>query len=190
MNNLPVWPEIEETLFNVGKIAIMRFAKEHPQELCSFFAYAWMVIDGDFSICFDTSSNALRAAKANEHEAMERRERMLGGTQAWRNARYFLTNPHIVDYTSDIDLFAYPLYEHVQIDSWNAFATNEALPKNRSKEDTYLEGNVQLIIWKVFERLIKEELFNFLSLASPFRLGYQFHDQELVVLRILNWPKV
>lgn len=26
------------------------------------------------------------------------------------------------------------------------------------------------------------------SLQSLYAFGYQFHDQELVVLRILNWP--
>lgn len=29
----------------------------------------------------------------------------------------------------------------------------------------------------------------FVRRNTPFRVGYQFHDQELVVLRILNWPK-
>jgi hypothetical protein len=32
----------------------------------------------------------------------------------------------------------------------------------------------------VIERLIANEAFNQLSLASPFRVGYQYHDEALV----------
>jgi hypothetical protein len=188
MQTFPNWQEIEEALFGMGKMAIARFAQEHSNEFCSFFAYAWTIVDGDFSICLDILSNALQAARESEQAAIEQRMQMLRGTQSWRNAHYFLTNLSIIDYASGVDLFTYPRYEHVQVDGWNAFATNEALPKSQSREDTYLEGNVRLVIWRVLEGLLEERLFDSLLLASPFRVGYQFHDQKLVVLRILNWP--
>lgn len=189
MKNPLDWREIEEALFETGKSAILKFSKEHKGELCSFLAYAWTVVDGDFSICFDTQSNARRIARENEQEVITQRKLMLGGAQSWKNAHYFLTNPLIVDYASGVDLFAYPIYEQVWIDNWNAFAANEALPKSQNGQDTYLEGNVRLIIWKVLERLIEANLFDSLALSFPFRLGYQFHGQEITVLRILNWPE-
>ena len=51
-----------------------------------------------------------------------------------------------------------------------------------------MEGNLRIVLWKAIERLIASDAFAPLCLASPFRVGYQLHERELVVLRILNWP--
>lgn len=55
--------------------------------------------------------------------------------------------------------------------------------------DDYAEGNTRIVLWRVIERLIESNAFGQLPLASPFRLGYQMHDDALTVLRILNWPQ-
>jgi hypothetical protein len=57
-------------------------------------------------------------------------------------------------------------------------------------EDDYIDGNVQIVLRKVIERLIAGEGFASLHLSSPFHADYQFHEKELVVLRILNWPTI
>lgn len=68
-------------------------------------------------------------------------------------------------------------------------SANESDFQSQVWEEGYLEGSTRLVFWKVLERLIDSGLFSHLHLSSPFRVGYQFHDQELIVLRILNWPK-
>lgn len=52
MVNAPNWEEIEETLFVKAQTAILQFATEYPDEVCSFFVFAWIPVEGDFSICF------------------------------------------------------------------------------------------------------------------------------------------
>ncbi len=55
-------------------------------------------------------------------------------------------------------------------------------------EDNYIDGNVQIVLWKAIERLIANEAFASLHLSAPFHVGYQLHTDSLVVLRVLNWP--
>lgn len=183
------WKDIEETLFSEAKAAIFRFAEEHSGEICSFFAFAWMIVDGDFSICLDTFSNAQRRARDNERTAIEDREQFLGGKHAWGSAHSFLAEPRIVDYAPAVDLFAYAPYADIFFEDWEAFASNESVPKSRAWEEGYIMGSTRLVLWRVLERLIDGDIFACLHLSSPFRVGYQFHDQELIVLRILNWPQ-
>jgi hypothetical protein len=45
-------------------------------------------------------------------------------------------------------------------------------------------------MWRVAEQLAAEDAFAPLTMASPFLLGYSIHDQEEVILRLLNWPKL
>jgi hypothetical protein len=44
-------------------------------------------------------------------------------------------------------------------------------------------------MWRVAERLVSEDAFAPLLLASPFMVGYSVHDQEEAILRLLNWPR-
>ncbi|HLG61780.1 MAG TPA: hypothetical protein VKY19_07595 [Ktedonosporobacter sp.] len=189
MVSRPDWNDIEETLFLRGKDAILQFATEHPTEVCSFFAYAWMPIEGNFSLCFDTFDHALQMAKENEQSAIATRKMMFEQKQAWKYALYYSTQPRIVDYAPGIDLFAYASYVDVSFHGWEEFFNSAQYPKSLDHEDDYLEGNVRLVIWKVLERLIEGDFFSHLRLSLPFRVGYQFYDQELIVLRILNWPQ-
>lgn len=184
------WEEVEQTLFNGGQAALLRFATEHSDEICSFFAFAWMIVDGDFSVCLDTLSNARSRAREHEREAIESRKKILRGENAWRSARSLLTEPKIVTYAPAADLFAYAPYANIFLEDWEAFSNFESTPKSQAWEEGYLEGNTRLVLWRVLERLIDSDTFSHLRLSSPFHVGYQFHDQELVVLRILNWSKV
>lgn len=127
---LPNWKDVEEILFTRGKAAILQFAAEHPDEICSFFAYAWMPPAGDFSICFDRWNNAIRAAKEYEQYIITQRNKMLGQDWSWRSAHYFSTADRIVEYAPAIDLFAYSLYMDVWFDGWVEFLESDQYPQS------------------------------------------------------------
>ena len=71
---------------------------------------------------------------------------------------------------------------------WTTFFDSESYPEQVPGEDDYLAGNTRIVLWKVLERLIQEQVFSQLNMAPLFRLGHQLYEKELVVLRILNWP--
>lgn len=97
--------------------------------------------------------------------------------------------PRVTDYSPDIGYFAYHMYADLNFPELAGFKESETYPQKRNAvEDDYIEGHVRIILWKVIERLIASDTFSQLHLASPFRVGYEFHDGDLLVLRILNWP--
>jgi hypothetical protein len=187
---LPDWQDLEHQLFEQSKAGILHCAAEHPETLCSFFAYDANPIYGGFYLCFDTPENALEVAQRREQEAMKRRAQMLTREESWRHANYFLTDPKITDYSPNVGYFAYHAYVEIEFERLNDLHFNDGYPEDKEHEDNYSEGNGQLMMWRVLEWLIDEKVFASLRPASPFRLGYQLHDDELVVLRILNWPEV
>lgn len=182
------WQHIEHHLFEESKRIISAFAREYPEIVCSFFAFDADPCYGYFHVCFDSYENSVQAAKQNEQEAIDRRKNMLQGTTAWKHAKYFSSDPRVTDYSPDVGYFAHHMYQEVSFQEMEDLGRSDDYPQREEHEDDYLEGNTRIVLWKVIERLIADHAFDQLHLTSPFRVGYQLHDQELVVLRILNWP--
>lgn len=185
----PNWEMVEETLFEKGKSIIEQFAQEHSNITCSFFACMADPFSGEFAFCFDTPENAAYEAMKRELSVLGQRQvarERLGRAEAWRYARAY-TMSSLPDYAPDVALFQYPLYTRLAF-NWREFSESEAYPEQQEGQDSYLEGHTRLIICEVMDRLIKERIFVHLHMTSPFRTGYQFHDEPLNVLRLLNWP--
>lgn len=183
------WQQMEDGLFQQSKQAIERFAYEHMQEQCSFLAYGWMGDeDNSVYLCIDTPEQAIHSAQQVEQDALIQRSKLMGLREAWRVASSWLTEPKIIDYAPSVELFKYDSYMHFRLDNWDELINQKPYPEHKKWEDDYLYGNMQLLFWKCIERLINEHVLDMLKLASPFRLGYQFHEEDIVVLRILNWP--
>lgn len=180
------WLVIEDRLVALSDEAIARFGTEHPEEVCSFFAY-----DVDlpfFLVSFDTPANAVHVAQRTEQEAIERRAKMLAPPTAWQGAEQFSLQPPVLDYSYSTGYFAYHAFGNVKIDELEDLEFAEEYPPREEWADDYAEGNTRIVLWRVIERLIERNAFRRLRLASPCRLGYQMHDHALTVLRILNWP--
>jgi hypothetical protein len=181
------WQALEGLLFKRSQEAILRFATEYPKAICSFFAYDTNPIYGEFFVSFETAKHSLQQAQENEQQAMKRRTQMLSHPWSWRGARHFSAYPAVMEYTPSVGLFAHHMYELIQVSELDELSRSGAYPKGHETDDDYIEGNARIVLWKVIERLIASDAFSPLSLTSPFRVGYQFHDETLIVLRILNW---
>lgn len=184
------WQSLEERLFEQTCAIIEQFAAEHPDSLCSFFAYDIDQNAGYFLPSFDTPENALKQAQQNEQRAIERREKLLLQPWSWRTASITCKFPQITDYSPDIGYFAYHIYAEIDFPELAAFKESDMYPQPENEvDDDYIEGNIHIVLWKVIERLMAGKVFSQLRLSSPFRVGYQLHEKELLTLRILNWPQ-
>lgn len=183
------WQVIEDRLFEESRTTIVRFASEHPDTICSFFAYDVDLDAGYFLPSFDTPENAIHQAQRQEAWAIQTRNQMLNQAWSWRYASNPIKVPHVVSSSPDVGYFAYHMYAELHFPELIQLRENaDYPPKNNPIENDYVEGNVYILLWKVVERLIASHAFDRLSLASPFLIGYEFHEDELFVLRILNWP--
>lgn len=183
------WQAIEDRLFEGTQATIARFISEHPDVVCSFFAYDVDLDAGYFLPSFDTPENAIQQAQRQETWAIQTRNQMLNQVWSWRYARNPIQVPRVVSSSPDVDYFAYHMYTELHFPELVQLRERADYPsKNNVVENDYVEGNVYILLWKVVERLIADHAFDRLSLASPFSIGYQLHEDELRVLRILNWP--
>jgi len=186
------WQPIEDQLFECSRNAILRFAQEHATIKCSFFAYYADPTYGHFFLNFDTPENALEAAQEHEQDVRSRWYASLGEEEAWRYAETIMMRSGISDYGPDTSRFTYSRYDNITINELDALCCiqeHEDLELYIAVGEGYLEGNVSIVLWKVVERLVKNNMFSQLLLTSPFRVGFQFHEETIIVLRILNWPQ-
>lgn len=188
----PDWQEVEELLFEKGKEALLRFATEHSALKCSFFAYYTNPIAGEFKISFDTIQHALQQAREEELRTRQKRQKWWDSqytpTTAWHYARSYLDLPRLTDYSPEVGYFHFASHTTLTFENWTIFFDSDSYPERLPGIDDYLVGNTRVVLWKVIERLITEGTVFQMNLSPLFRLGYQFYDEELVVLRILNWP--
>lgn len=185
----PDWQAIEQKIFETGKDAIEQFAKEHSEVMCSFFACQADPLSGNFAFSFDTPENAAHEAIKRELMVHWHRKsiwKQPKRAEVWRYARTSVSSP-LFEYVPDTSLFQYPLYAKLAFD-WLEFRDGGAYPEWKEGQDHYLEGQTILVIWGVIERLIAEKVFVHLRMTSPFRVGYQFPEDTLVILHFLNWP--
>lgn len=183
------WDASDQKLYQASIAAIERFAREHPNdEVCCFFFDCDEPRYGHLFISFDTLENNIRSAKELERIAIENREKNLRGKLTWQWAEYQLTTPVLSPFNTDGGDFAFREFAEIQIAAWVNLA-QKGYPKGDENDDDYLESNVRLVLWRVTERLVADDAFAALKLASPFMVGYSIHDQEEVILRLLNWPK-
>src|SRR5579884_4289875 len=183
------WQTIEQAFYDRAKEVIEGFAGEHPGMLCSFFACFADPFSGTFAFCFDTPENA--AYEAMKHELMILRRKQttyerLGSTDAWRHARSSVNLP-LQSYPHTSDFFQYSSYAKLEF-HWREIADSRAYPQREEGQDNYLEGQTRWMICRVMDRLVADRVFEYLAMTSPFRLGYEFHEEGLTVLRLLNWP--
>jgi|SRR5579885_3664274 hypothetical protein len=116
---------------------------------------------------------------------------MLTQDWSWSIAHFILQTLRLTDYSPDMSYFTYPTYAQLDFQELCDLSESDNYPQRQNNiEDDYIDGNVQIVLRKVIERLIAGEGFASLHLSSPFHADYQFHEKELVVLRILNWPTI
>ena len=203
--NEPDWAADEELLYSKCGEAIARFSSEHPDEICSFLAFDSEPSYGYAIIALDTRENEIEESKQSQDHEIQNRIKQFAREDAWQKAHYAVGERQSYSHCRSTGGFAYAQYEHVEFEKWEDFLQDfmanlppEDAPEYREAESKaldlyikYLEGHAILIFWKVIERLIAEGGINKLNLASPFRFGYNFHDQGLItVVRIINWPSV
>src|SRR5216683_5733703 len=143
MPQAPNWRQVEDTLFEHGQAAIEQFAREHPNELCSFFAYHANPIAGRFAVCLDTYFNGIQEAMKYELVNIGQRQAYFKLKEGWRGAPQYTEVRRILAYTYDAALFHYAFYSEVSFDGWLAFFDNkEVYPQGRDEDEDYLTGNV------------------------------------------------
>ena len=184
----PDWQQSENVIFEKSCDSIRRFALEHPECVCSFFAY--MATSVYIDICLDSAQNGLSEAQKYQESWIGSRAKDLVTEDAWKIEQEYLARS-MFTHSGSVGDFEFNPFERVHFLDWETFRRSPCYPECQKDNDPdYLTGHVSLILWRVLERLHEAKIFQQLNLASPFRLGYEDYDdvRGLVVVRIMNWP--
>ncbi len=155
----PNWQEVETILFEKGKEAIERFATEHPDLLCSFFAYSADPLSGEFAISIDTQEHALRQAEKEELRVCQRRERRLHSPSAWRRAQLTIELPRLTEYSPLVDYFHFAFYSTTTFADWTTFLIVRATPNSCQEKMIILLGIPALSSGKCLNVSSKNRVF-------------------------------
>lgn len=182
-----IWKESDDRLYAAAVKAIAKFAKTNPSvQLRCFLFDCDAVRSGNIEISFDSAESNARAVKQLEAMAIEFRASNLVGDRSWTGARHQLTSPSVSPINIGSGDFDFPGFSNVAFPAWRRLAESGDYPTSLHYEDDYLDSNARLVMWRTAERLIAENAFGSLNLASPFAVGYSLHDEEAAILRLLN----
>jgi hypothetical protein len=181
------WSRSQDALHEKTTSALRTFAREHPEEEVSFFAYRADYCYGQVFLCLDTPRNARRRVKENHERIRATRKRLFDRPGGWDGARYFATrhSDRVIDYTYATGLFQFDAFAEVRFSDWEEYFRSE-----QYSEADQFENRVIVLFWKVLEQVAEDGVLREMRLASPFRTGFEFHDSDLglLVIQILNWP--
>jgi hypothetical protein len=178
----PDWTAAEVTLLERSAAVIRQFTEAHADEVFSTFAFT---VDSDYAgvaLNFDTLEHGLKEAQRAERYQIKHRNQLFAGERGWENARYYVAHQtNRVDDWNRRGSFKYELIAFVELPAWEDYF-------NGSEECPELEGRIIVSLWRVVDQLVSSGVFEGLRLSSCFRVAFAFHDDEMIPLRILNWP--
>jgi hypothetical protein len=178
----PDWQSAEDTLFTRSREIISQFVRDHPDEVFALFAYS---VDCDYTgvaLNFDTLENSILQTQREVRSRIAQRNQLFALDHGWKNARYYVASAttRTVDWNMRGE-WKYDLIAFVELPVWEEYFNN-------SEKAPQLEGRIIVAMWRVVERLVADQVFDGLQMSSPFRIAFSFHDDETIVLRLLNWP--
>jgi hypothetical protein len=181
--HLEAWKALEEHLFEKSRQVLLRFTRANETTMrSSCFAFYTALDDGFITFNFDTLQSAWEAAQEHERAQRARMYALLQWEEPSHAANWLRTKMAVIEYNPDPTSFTFAAYDQMSFDL-------EDLCDLATVEGDDLEGEMALLFWKVIEQLVKSGAFNQLSMTSPFRVGFAFHEQFLIVCRLLNWPQ-
>jgi hypothetical protein len=190
----PDWQAAEELLLERSQAIIRQFAQEHPGEVFSIFAYSVDSMYTGVGINFDTLTNSLRKAKAKQRYEINYRNQILASDRGWQDAQYLLKGRtrEIDDFNRD-GPWKYPVVAFVELVAWEQFFNRPGWDANAIDSDILakeLDGRISATLWRVVDRLLENHAFDGLQRAAPFHVLMGFHDEPMIVMRIVDWPIV
>lgn len=188
----PDWQTFQHRLRQACRDALDEYMAGDQRSPVAFFAVYVEVENGRVQIGLDTQDNACRQSARVEQEALAVRRKILQKTHAGMGPRRVTLRPPIRLYSPDFAHFDHPNLIAFEMPEWPVWLKSEHYPVGHTMTDP-----IRIAIWHVFETLIKEDAFDVLEQARPFRIGFQVlgphlsgrDESRLITLRLLNWPK-
>ena len=182
----PDWQSAEMRLYDACRDALASFSRENGSDVVSFFAFDTEPSAGQVILAFDTRENEVVQAKQTHDDAIAVQRLKGEAPGGFHTAKYYATRTPLTLHSSNTGDFAHAQYRSVAFPDWAECARADDYPEPEPGQGDYLEGHVIVMFRRVFDRLLRDDAFALLLRAVPFRLGFNFHDGELVVMHLVG----
>jgi len=183
------WDLFKEKLVRGSREAIISFSNSHPDEEICYFAYDCQPSYGYVLTCFNTTDESLRYVSELQEINVQRGHKILDNDRFRHAGYYYVKSLSVSPHCNNTGDFKYQGYTQIFFPEWEEYSESDEYPENEKHQDDYLESRVALIFWHALTQLVDEGAFSKLKLASPTLIGFMFHDEQEVVVRILNIQK-
>ena len=182
------WELFLDRLVKSSKESIQSFASEHPAEEVCYFAYDSEPRYGYVLTSFNTTQASLKHAK-KQNDYHTRYRRQLLEKPGWFDHAYYQASVHsVLPFCDNSGDFAYQFYRNIEFPEWQEFANSAEYTEADDPYKDYLLNRVARLFCRATDKLVEEDAFKPLRLASPTLIGFGFHDHYQYVLHMLNLP--
>jgi len=180
---------LEEHLMTGCRAVITQFAKEATaSDPVTFFAIDSNPYYGEFLPSFDTVSTSLAWVRNNEADVLSGREWMkLRGKNAWLRTYEGAYRSSVPMFNVEVSEFTHHMFGNCKYSPLDALARSAPYKALNApaKKDGWIEGHTRVTLARVCDRLVGESAFAKLPRSKPFGVGYQYHDEKMVVCRVI-----
>jgi hypothetical protein len=185
------WTALEKHLVTHCRKAITLFTRTKgatKKDPLAFFAIDSNPYYGEFLPSFDTLANARACMRAEQTRRLEHRAWMkLEGKNAWRETYDCAYNSAAPMFNPDVSEFSHHMFHEAEYKALDTLARSKQYAKLNANagKDGWIEGHVRVVLARVCDALVDKKAFAKLPLAEPFGVGYQYHDERMVVCRVI-----
>lgn len=166
-------------------LAVKEVKKNDP---ATFFAIDSNPYYGEFLPSVDTLSTSRVVMRAEQENRLGSRAWMkLEGKDAWLETYDGAYRSSVPMFSADASEFTHHMIHDCEYPPLDALARSKLYKKlnARAGKDGWIEGHVRVVLARVCDRLVDGKAFAKLPIAVPFGVGYQYHDEKMVVCRVI-----
>ncbi len=182
-----IWEDNKALLARKIKEAVAKFAAENSTEKVCYFGLDSDPGYGYVLTCFNTTEADRQFVKSSRSRNVEYTYELLRGEQEETLYSQMKTYS-LLPFCNNPEHFKFQGYTQIDFPEWAELSKEEGLLESDEYEDSYLYRNIAKFTWEVLRDLSADGTFNALNLASPCFVGFGFHDDEMIIVEILNIP--
>jgi hypothetical protein len=181
---------LEKHLLRECRKAIDLFTKEvTKKEPASMFVIDSNPYYGEFLPSFDTHSSTLAFMRNDQPRVVEGRKwwMKLDGKDSWLETYNGSFNSMAPMFNTEVGEFSHHMFHECPYPKLEELARSKQYAKLNAKagKDGWIEGHTRVTLARVCDQLVDKKAFAKLPLAERFGVGYQYHDEHMVVCRVI-----
>jgi hypothetical protein len=180
---------LEAHLIAGCRAALAAYVEEaDPDDPAVFFAIDCNPHYGEYLPSIDTRANALACMKAVQADVLAHRDWLVDEEpEAWKEAHEYARYQSLRMFAHEVGDFTHHMIHDAKYEAAEQFCRSERYQQLNAGagDDGWMEGHCRRVLARVCDALIDGGAFDGVAIARPFGVGYAYHDEPMIVCRVL-----